>query len=178
MKQFFSLLLFSVIFGSICSCTSKSSESDVKEKAPLTEQDWAKQSHELRVDDQMSRTEDDTLAVYNLGKEFLELLKADRLSDALDMLKTYSGSTVIPATSGRREAVQDILSRFPVIDYSIDGIELLNDVDNELHYSIIFKQNAPGDNTPNKIKLMLNPFRLNGVWYLSVEERTDDPYFN
>ena len=125
-----------------------------------------------RADETMERNEADTAAILNMCTEYLNLLKADNVEAALDLLYAYddSAKTVAPIGNELREKFRNNLKMFPVLDYKLESMKLYGEDDTEFTFMVEFFKKPEGDPRPNTIREVLSPVRVNGQWYLTVSE--------
>ena len=173
MNRLFSLVFFSVTCALFVSCGSKE-KNEVTELKPIVKETIEDKIYKNRIDEDMSRTDRDEQQVYAIAKEYLEELKNNNIDGALGMLYEYSLGELIPLTAENKKELKATLSNIPVLGYKIDNFKMLSNVDNELKYSIRFRESADGDDNPsNYISFQLNPIRYNGEWFLTVPENTE-----
>ena len=157
LKKLFSLLPIAALFIT-AACSSN------KEKAAEVT------STDARFEQDMVRTEQDSLDIINLSKQYLDLLKADSLDQALDMLyEMNSDGKMEPISASRRQELIEHLQQFPVLSYTIDQMLLYSETDTELRYTYEFFVKPEGmEGMNNTTKGALMPHRVDGKWYLTV----------
>lgn len=124
-----------------------------------------------RVDPEMMRTAQDTLALTTLVDEYLSHVRDGNYDAAVAMLSYYNDSTaqaeVLPDTTAAR--MKMLYRCFPIESYAIDKMALYSETDTEVRYSI----SMPGQNgdRPGRMHFMLSPKRIDGKWVLCVGRR-------
>lgn len=118
----------------------------------------------------------DTTQMLKLCNDCMDLLKAQKVDDALSMLYEYNDSTkeVQPLTDKTRKQYERRFKVFPVLEYTMDYYSFqLEDV-NDVKYRITFAlEENPEQNGKAVTGLMFNPVKLDGVWYLTVKNGSD-----
>ncbi len=127
-----------------------------------------------RSDASMSRTHEDSTALLEMTKSYLEALKKNDIEGALDMLYDVKGEKVYPLSDARKDEIRKISKAFPVLSYNIDEMVLYSDSDTEVRYTIEFFEKKPGDKRPNTMKCAVAPRRVSGTWYLTVAKMTQE----
>lgn len=123
----------------------------------------------------MYLSKEDTTAVWNLTKEFLENLKEDRIDAALDMLYYMdSDKKIVKLPNELVEKQKRIFQIFPVLSYKIDGIIFYSETDSQVQYTIEFFKKEPGDDRPNTTSFFIKPMRVNNVWHLTMADSNSD----
>ncbi len=155
----FSLLAFSCLFMSGCKGKDKNAQADSEYVDP-------------RSDENMVRNSADTTAILKICTDYLNLLKADNVEAALDLLYAYddSAKTVTPIGNKLRNKFRNNLKMFPVLDYQLESMKLYGEDDTEFVFMVKFFEKPEGDPQPNTIREVLSPVRVNGQWFLTVSE--------
>lgn len=176
MNRLFSLAaVFS--FGVLAASCGSKEKAEVQELKPIVKETVEDKIYKDRIDEGMSRTDRDEQMVIALAKEYIAELQNNNIDAALGKLYEYSLGEIIPLTGERRNELKATLSNFPVLGYKIDSFKMLSNTDNELKYSIRFRESADGtDNPSNYISFLLNPVRYNGEWYLTVPAQTEQTF--
>lgn len=120
-----------------------------------------------------SLTVEDTTRVMQLCDNCMELLKGNKVEEALDMLYTYDDSLkqVSPLTEEQKQRYRRIFKIFPVVEYKRAAYSFQLEGINDIKYDIIFAhEDNPAENGVPKTSFMFNPVKLNDVWYLSVKQ--------
>lgn len=111
----------------------------------------------------------DTTAVYGLTKQFLELLKAEKVDEAVSMLYFLDGEgQIVPLPDTLAERQRMVFRAFPVLNYKIDSIIFSTETDSQVKYTIEFFKKQPGDTRPNTTSFYIKPMRVKGQWYLTM----------
>lgn len=153
--------------GAATSCGSGSGETAQADQAGT----------DTRLDATMHRSAADTASIRNLTIDYLGKLRDKEFDAALDMLTSWNDttSTLSSLSLAERERVGRVMRLFPVVDYSIDEINIYSENDTEVLYTIEMFERPEGSDVPNTMKYVLNPRRINGKWYLCIGERFDNP---
>lgn len=111
----------------------------------------------------------DTVEVFNLTKNFLELLKSKDIDKAVSMLYFLDADkAVVPLPDSLVERQKMVFRTFPVLNYKIDSIIFNTETDSQVKYTIEFFEKQPGDTRPNTTSFFIKPMRVNGQWYLTM----------
>lgn len=111
----------------------------------------------------------DTTAVYGLAKQFLELLKAEKVDEAVSMLYFLDGEgRIVPLPDTLAVRQKAVFRAFPVLGYRIDSIIFSTETDSQVKYTIEFFKKQPGDTRPNTTSFYIKPMRVKGRWYLTM----------
>lgn len=116
----------------------------------------------------------DYQAVLTLGNQYMDLLKAGKIDEAIGMLYFLQGDSVIKLPKQLVERQRNILRQFPVIDYSCETIQFYSETDNQIKYKVQFFEKEPDDPRPNTTAMYLKPVRRFGVWTLTVADTQTD----
>lgn len=122
------------------------------------------QEHKMEV------TAADSLKLTELSTEYLNHLVKNEYDEALAMLSDFDGKNVITLSEDAKSKIMAIYRMFPAISYSVDEIIFKNETDSEIRYSIIMFE-TEDKNTPNKMKFLLAPKRIDGNWVLCIDDR-------
>ena len=117
----------------------------------------------------MITTAVDTSTVKSSCDQYMELLKNQKIDEALNML--YFVDTlqyIVPLPEEQKNNVRHLLNVFPVISYKFDSMIFHSDMDNQVKYTIEFFKKEPGDDRPNTTAMYFNPVRKDGKWYITV----------
>lgn len=125
-----------------------------------------------RIDVNMVRTRQDTLAIDSLVTNYLNHLKKQNFDSALDMLFELSDDSIIALTEKSRQEQTVLYQSYPVVGYTIDSLFLYSETDTELHYTITLFNKDTGDNRPNTMRFQLLPRRIDGTWKLLIKGRS------
>lgn len=127
----------------------------------------------------MKRTAADTAAIVELTTQYLDLLKENKIDDALNMLHVVDSVGLEPLSTERKNMLANNLKRFPVLSYTIEEYRLYSDNNTEVRYVYEFMPKLEGaDNMPNTMKGLVGLFRVDGTWHLTVPEDKVDPEIN
>lgn len=137
-------------------------------------------SEDVLIDDSqpagMTTTNEDTTRVLSLVNEFLGHLKNHQIDSAMAMLHSYdfeSNSLIdVPADIAKKQRMA--LGAFQPVDFELDHLIFVTETDCEVKYSAILFHKEPGDNRPNKMSYVVKPIRIDGQWYLTLADRSDD----
>lgn len=166
MKHFFKFIFVALVGVLMVACGSKSQQAPVDEPETFVDP---------RMDPYMTRSHTDTLAIMHNVNEYLRLLKEEKIDSAMAMLYEVSGDTVVPISGKRKEEVMRNLEMFPVLDYTIDELQLFSETNTQVRYSIEFFKKPEGDDRPNTLQCVLNPRRVGYYWYLTIADLTREP---
>ena len=123
-----------------------------------------------RMDYGMERTHQDTVALMDLAKQYLEALKTNNIEGALDQLYEIENGEVNPLSSERRNELRKAISAFPVESYSIEAVILYSDSDSEVRYTTKMFPDSVKSEMPGETKGSLHPFRVDSQWYLTIQQ--------
>lgn len=123
----------------------------------------------------MITTAEDTITVKSQCDKYMELLKNQKIDEALDMLYFIDSlQYIVPLPKEQRQNVIRLLNVFPVITYHFDGMIFHSDMDNRVKYTIEFFQKEPDNDMPNTTAMFLKPIRKDGKWYLTIYDTASD----
>lgn len=148
----------------VCSCKREKTSNDL----PMD----LKMHVDPRSDASMTRTEKDTAEILSMTKNYLELLKAGKTDNALNMLVEFKGDTVMPLSRERKKQIEASVKAFPVLSYDIDEIRMYSENDTEVRFHTEFFKKEETDKRPNTIQCVLNFRRISNVWYVSMQQRS------
>jgi len=156
------------IMASLASC-NQSQKTEQKAKSSLEQY----MEENGRFDTSMQRTSSDSTAVITMTTQFLDMLSKDNLEGALDMLYDANDDELLPISQERRQQLQKVFKTFPVLSYKIDGFDFYSDDDSQVRYTYHFMEGT-AENIPTTTTGVLNFYRRDGKWYLSVpKEKTE-----
>lgn len=169
MKRFLYLSLITALVFSIAACTGKKTEAggveDMMEANP-------------HYSSSMTRTAEDTAAIMQLATQYLDLVKENKLDEAVNLLYEADSTSLQAIDADRKALVLQNLKRFPVLSYDIEDFRLYTDMSTELRYVYEFMPKPEGANIPNTMKGLLGFFRLDNKWYLTIPQEVIDPEIN
>lgn len=145
------LFVIAIIFANICLCSCGSSEKKEVNK-PLF-------------------TAEDTTAVFTMIDQFLGEIQAKNYDQAFNQLKEWNGQEVVPMSDEKKATQKSFFESFPVLNYSLKNMVWNVKDPLLLTYDIAFFEVEPGSNIPNTYKLNFSPRRINGTWYLLLEDK-------
>ena len=167
MKKLFYLCMIVAVGFSLASCGNKNPKNEEAE-----EQDPYYSSS-------MDRSAADTAAIVQLATQYLDLLKENKIEEALNMLYVVDSVRLEPLSKERKDMLAKNLKRFPVLSYTIEEYRLFTDDNTELRYTYEFMPKPKGaENFPNTMKGLIGFFRLGETWYMTVPEDKVDPTIN
>lgn len=167
MKKILYLFILSVAVLGITSCSSKKSEQQTQEKSEMEK--MMESNH--RYDANMSRSKEDSATILRLAVQYLDLLKENKIDEALGMLyEPGDSSEVKPLSAKTRKVLLNNYKKYPVLSYHIDEFRLYSDKDTDVRFTFDFMEKPEGapENLPTTMKGAVSPFRVNGTWYLTV----------
>lgn len=116
----------------------------------------------------------DTNAVLDMTKQFLEQVKAHNINGAMSMLHYMNKkSEIVNVPTDLEKQERMALQAFPVFAYRIDFIKFYRETDSEVGYSLLIQDPAKVKK-PGVIKAMIRPIRRNGKWYLTLADSKTD----
>ncbi len=127
----------------------------------------------------MDRNSKDTTEILQMATNFLDCLKNRKYDEAFSQLYDLNlkDTTVVPLSSERKAELLENFKTFPVNNYSIKEVLLYSDIDTEVRYDIELFKKEKGDDRPNTIQGVLNPFRVKGRWFLTISKKSrEDNY--
>jgi hypothetical protein len=163
MKKFYylSFALLAIVCFSMSGCLNKSKDVDVLPDSL---------NIDPRMDRNMERSAADTAAIMKICTDYLDLLKEGKIEDAVNTLYSYNDSANIveQLTTEERSKVITMHKMFPVINYSLESVNLYSDDDTEFVFMVEFFEKPEDDPRPNTIREALSPVRVDGHWYLTI----------
>lgn len=116
-----------------------------------------------------SLTANDTITVLNAGDSLMMGLKMGELETSIRKLYMPKDGKIVPIDEEKVKGLVNRFKRFPVLDYKLShcifSIETLND----LKYTIEFAPKDKNGKAPT-ISFVLNPVKMDSIWYLCVKE--------
>lgn len=117
-----------------------------------------------------SLTQNDTTIVLELGTNIMELLKKNKIDEALDLLYMIKDYQLYRLDSDKKESLKNRFKMFPVLDYKYENISFISQGMNDIKYTVTFLPESVNNNSKT-IVLMFNPVKVNGNWYFTVKEK-------
>ncbi len=132
-----------------------------------------KKEVDLRTDFQKSLTAEDTTAMLQLTDSCMQLLKAQKIDQVLDLLVEYDDSTksVTPIPDELRKGYEGKFKMFPVVDYERSYYSFKEEGLNDVRYDVTFGTEEMGS---PKTAYMFNPVKVDGKWYVSVKQSSQE----
>ncbi len=123
---------------------------------------------EMESEFQSTLNAEDSLQVLERAEELMQGLKNGEVEESLSKLHMVKDGNLVPIAG---ETLDQLISRFkmfPVVNYKLEYFAFSVAQINDLKYSLeIGKRNASGK-APT-MGFMLNPMKVDGVWYLCVK---------
>lgn len=155
-KVYFLLILFGGFLFTMCTNSEKKVHFKTYEEA----------SHEFIS----SLTHMDTVAVLKLSTDVMELLKNDKIDEALDSLYMIKDSQLYKLDSNKKQSLRNRFKMFPVLDYKYENLSFTSQGINDIKYTIRFHIDSITNNSKSMV-LMFNPVKVEGNWYITVKEK-------
>lgn len=121
-------------------------------------------------------TKEDTTQMLKLSDGCMDLLKQNKIDEALSMLYEYDeeSKALNPLSDETRKRLQKQFKFFPVLEYTRNYYSFMLEGVNDVKYVIKFaEEEHPEENGEAKTAFMLNPVRVDGTWYLTVKNGSD-----
>lgn len=154
MKQF-SIFSFIIAFlFSFSSCSNKKSQ------------------EEIRAEFQASLTNEDSVQVLKICDDYMNLLKAGNIDDALNTLYEYDeeAEAVNPLSDNTYKKYQSMYKMFPVYDFVREYFSFQEEGLNDVKYKVKFVDSTVTEGADDAfISFMFNPVKVDGTWYLTVK---------
>ena len=162
MKNSVRFLLFTFVASLVFACTGK------KQEAPKDEE-----FKDRRENTSMQRTMTDTLSVLYNVKKYLNFLKENQTDSAMAMLyEPNGGSQPVSISDERKAEILAQLKSFPVLDYEITQVNMFDEDDCEVFYTIKYFEKEPDNPMQNTLQCILKPVRHGYYWYLTIPRET------
>ena len=122
----------------------------------------------------------DTIQIMEKVKAYDALFKANRMSEAAEMLYFVRNDSIFPLTQEKKEAFVKGISTFHIYDTKIDYLIVRDELNNEV--CIISQIIEDGNIRERKgiTKFFFNPVKKDGMWYLTVRDKyaegVNNPY--
>ena len=175
MKKIIYLCVLSILTIPFTACSNKNSSENNEEKTL----DQKIIENDSRYDASMQRTQDDSIKIIQLANQYLSLLQQNKVDEALSMLQEIDDSANIkPISDSYKSTLKKQLLIYPVLSYQIVDLKIYGARHTDLHYSYEFMQKLANGNLPNTMKGILNPCRIDGNWYLTVNPYSEETQMN
>lgn len=155
-----SLLYISFIICCFSACNNK--KNTQKEE---TVKSWG----EAKAEFVSELSSSDTSNVKTIAFQCMDLLKADSISQALDMLYTIEGTKLRKMSDEEKIQLTKRFKIFPVIDYKFEGITFSTQGHNDVKFTYYFSKSENPQDTPKALGLMFNPIKIDNQWYLTMK---------
>lgn len=158
MKKIFYSFAVLALFCCVWSCKEKTREQRVKEF-------------------QSELTEADSTQMLSLCDQCMELLKAGKIDQALDMIYYYDEEKheVSELTTAFRSSFRHMFEMFPVYEYERSYYSFQLEGCNDVKYMVTFDaMEDPSEPNPYKTSFMFNPVKVDGQWYVTMKSATQD----
>jgi len=159
--QFFVTIL---AFVAVYSCSQNEKKSD----AVQVEHEYVDE----RVSEDMQRTITDTVAVLSHVRAYLDLLHRNEVDSAMTTLYVEDGDSVAPLSGARLESMRQQVTRFPVLKYTIDKMQMFNSQDTRVHYTIEYFEKPEDSPMQNTLQCVIGLRRVGYKWYLIVPDES------
>ena len=132
-----------------------------------------KKEVDLRTDFQKELTAEDTTAMLQVADSCMELLKAAKLDEVLNLLVEYDDSTksISPISEDMRDNYLRKFNLFPVLEYTRNYFSFKEEGLNDVRYDVTF---GPEEAGSPKTSYMFNPVKVDGKWYVSVKHSSQE----
>ena len=169
MKKLIYLCLIIAVGFAVSSCKDKK---EVKKQVNPIEEN-------PQYDNTMERSAADTTALVQMATQYLDLLKENKIDEAMAMLHDVDTTGVQPLSEAHRKSVINNLKKFPVLSYQLEEFRLYSDDQTEMRYVYEFMPKPEGSpDLPNTMKGLIGFFRVDGQWYMTIPDLTTDPTIN
>ena len=125
------------------------------------------QKQYLPNEPQMELSNYDSTTVQQLTNDFLELVKQERLYEAMNMLYVYENEELKPLPEDQRKECEFMLGMHQVYGYTIAAINFFKETDSEVKYKL-YIQDPTRYSNPATINGVIRPIRLDGTWYITL----------
>lgn len=110
----------------------------------------------------------DSTTVKSMAIRCMDLLKADSMDKALDMLYIVRGTKLQKLTEEDKTRLQKRFEIFPVLEYEFEGMSFSTQGNNDVKFKTKFLEKSES-NTPTSIGMMFNPVKIGDQWYLTMK---------
>lgn len=117
-----------------------------------------------------SLTHTDTVAVLKLSTDIMELLKNNKIDEALDSLYMIKDSQLYKLDSNKKQSLRNRFKIFPVLNYKYENLSFASQGMNDIKYTIQFRIDSVTNDSKSMV-LMFNPVKVEGNWYITVKEK-------
>ena len=111
----------------------------------------------------------DTANVKTIAFQCMDLLKADSINQALDMLYTIEGTKLRKLSEEEKIQLTKRFKIFPVIDYKFEGMTFSTQGNNDVKFTYYFSKSENPQDAPKALGLMFNPIKIDNQWYLTMK---------
>lgn len=153
-----SILLVSVV-GCLASCGGEKGKESGRPKS----------LGDAKAEFAATLTAADTSAVKTQAARCMDLLKADSVEQAVDMLYTVDGTKLRKLSDEEKTRMKKRFSRFPVVDYTFDYLSFATQGNNDMKFTTYSRLRTADEKPVKGISLMFNPVRIDGQWYLAIK---------
>lgn len=113
----------------------------------------------------------DTTYVLDMVNEYMTHVQNKEYDEALSMLcEFYSEDSIFAISDEERERVTKLHKTFPVLKYTVTGMEFNAENDVTVTCAIEFFEKDPNDSIQNTIRLAFAPRRVNAEWMLTLKK--------
>lgn len=115
-------------------------------------------------------TAKDTSSIDSLVKMFVQYANNGDLSNASSMLHVVEKGKIAELPVEKRQKFEIIMTKFPFHGCEENSIHLEGEKDNKIGIFFKISPNADVRTGSGCIKLVLNPVRIDNVWYLTLRD--------
>ncbi len=112
----------------------------------------------------------DTSSINKLVDDFIANVNKRNISDASAALYLLKDGQAVELPLDKRQQFESIISRIPLNGCELSSFELQGEKDNKVAVAIKITPDANVETGKGTIKLVLNPVRVNGKWYLTLRD--------
>lgn len=156
-----SALYVSFALCCLSSCTGNSNNKQAKSEV--------KSLGEARTEFIATLSAADTSAVKSQATRCMELLKADSVDSALDMLYTIDGAKLRKLSDEEKVRMKRRFATFPVLEYEFEYLSFSTQGYNDMKFKTFAKRGQTSGKLSQGFTLMFNPVRIDGQWYLAIK---------
>lgn len=156
---------FLYITFAICCITSCNNNHQKEQQKEQRVKSWG----EAKTEFISTLTASDTTNVKQMALKCMDLLKADSIDQALDMLYTVQENKLRKLTEEEKGQLSKRFKIFPVIDYKFESLTFSTQGNSDVKFTSYFAKSENVQNSLKTIKLMFNPIKIENQWYLSMK---------